>query len=293
MASPSKPLAERIREFTLRTFIQPAVRANKREITIRAGDIHSAMRLRDRMPAVCSALESRKFQDMCGLELVSRKGPHRGANVFLTFGRGKSTRRPNLPQSSKPQTPSQSPRTPRKTAQIKADPNALYLVACVKTKRKSRAAAKDLYVSSLFTKARAYVESKGGRWRILSAKHGLVHPDKVIGPYELTLNRIGVADRRKWAADVLEALLGVKPQPKQMSPRGFEYTPRTAENNSLAMLGPSRDQKGEGSHNLTRLLVNLAWPTRHYGDQYRFAMSRNPTSILVNGKCSKRYSEKT
>jgi len=216
MASPSKPLADRIREFTLRTFIQPAVRANKREITIRAGDVHSAMRLRDRMPAVCSALESRKFQDMCSLELVSRKGPHRGANVFLTFGRSKSTRRPSLPQSSKPQTRSQAPRTPSKTAKIKADPNALYLVACVKTKRNSRAQAKDLYISALFTKARAYVESKHGRWRILSAKHGLLDPDKVIGPYELTLNKMGVADRRKWAADVLEALLRVEPQPKQI-----------------------------------------------------------------------------
>lgn len=69
MVSPTTPLADRIREFTLRTFIQPAIRANKLEITIRAGDVHSAMQLRDRMPAVCSALESRKFQELCGLKL--------------------------------------------------------------------------------------------------------------------------------------------------------------------------------------------------------------------------------
>ena len=88
MASPTKSLADRIRDFTLRTFIQPELKANKSEITIRAGDVHSAMRLRDRMPAVCSALESKKFQDMCGLGSgKQRRGPHRGANVFLTFGR--------------------------------------------------------------------------------------------------------------------------------------------------------------------------------------------------------------
>jgi hypothetical protein len=48
MNSAAKPLADRIREFTLRTFIEPAVRAIKREIKIRAGDIHSAMRLHPR-----------------------------------------------------------------------------------------------------------------------------------------------------------------------------------------------------------------------------------------------------
>lgn len=216
MNTANRPLADRIREFTFRTFIQPAVRANKREITIRTGDVHSAMRLRERMPAVCSALESRKFEDFCGLHLVSRKGPQQGANVFLTFGQSKSTPQKKPPQTRKPQALPRTTRRPSKTRTVKADPNALYLVACVKTKRKSRAPAKDLYISDLFTKARAYVESKGGRWRILSAKHGLVDPDKIIGPYELTLNKMGVADRRKWAADVLKKLVRVKPQPKQI-----------------------------------------------------------------------------
>ena len=36
MNSAAKPLADRLQEFTLRTFIGPAARANKREITIRA-----------------------------------------------------------------------------------------------------------------------------------------------------------------------------------------------------------------------------------------------------------------
>lgn len=60
------------------------------EISIRAGDVHAAMHLRDRMPAVCSALESSKFAALCDIELLSRKGPIQGANVVFIFGPGKS-----------------------------------------------------------------------------------------------------------------------------------------------------------------------------------------------------------
>ena len=57
-------------------------------------------------------------------------------------------------------------------------------------------AAKDLYISDWFVKARAHVEQAGNEWFILSAEHGLVHPENVIAPYERTLNAMGIADRR-------------------------------------------------------------------------------------------------
>ena len=82
----------------------------------------------------------------------------------------------------------------------------LYLVSCVKTKGPGPAPAKDLYKSAWFRKARAYVEKKARPWRILSAQYGLVHPERVIGPYEQTLKTMPVADRRAWAATVLAEL---------------------------------------------------------------------------------------
>jgi hypothetical protein len=48
------------------------------------------------------------------------------------------------------------------------------LVTCVKSKRSRPAAAKELYISPLFQKQRAYVEQTGLPWFILSAEHGLV-----------------------------------------------------------------------------------------------------------------------
>jgi hypothetical protein len=73
------------------------------------------------------------------------------------------------------------------------------LVSCVGLKRATPAPAKELYQSDWFTKARVYAERVGSRWYILSAKHGLVHPDDVIAPYEQTLNAMGVSERRTWA----------------------------------------------------------------------------------------------
>ena len=84
--------------------------------------------------------------------------------------------------------------------------NALHLVSCVSAKRPTPAPAKDLYISPLFLKARAYVERAGGPWFILSAKYGLVHPNEVVAPYDVTLNAMPVADRRNWARRVLTQL---------------------------------------------------------------------------------------
>jgi hypothetical protein len=54
-------------------------------------------------------------------------------------------------------------------------------------KLKRPAPARELYVSQLFKKASAYAELTCDRWYVLSAKHGLVHPDTVIEPYDVRL----------------------------------------------------------------------------------------------------------
>jgi hypothetical protein len=80
------------------------------------------------------------------------------------------------------------------------------LVGCVKTKRKGTYPARDLYVSPLFRKRRAFVEAAGPRWWILSAAYGLVAPETRLRDYERTLNAMGAAERREWGRRVLEAL---------------------------------------------------------------------------------------
>jgi hypothetical protein len=93
---------------------------------------------------------------------------------------------------------------------------AVYLVSCVSQKREQESAARDLYISDWFCKARRYAESSGCPWFILSAEYGLVPPDRVVAPYERTLNTMGVADRRVWAERVAGQLVEAVPDLSQV-----------------------------------------------------------------------------
>jgi len=83
----------------------------------------------------------------------------------------------------------------------------IYLVSCVSQKKTTPSSARDLYVSQWFVKARRHVEATGMPWFILSAEYGLLDPDTVVAPYERTLNRMSIADRRAWAKRVAEVLV--------------------------------------------------------------------------------------
>lgn len=80
------------------------------------------------------------------------------------------------------------------------------LVACGKGKLDHPAPARDLYTGQLFRFARAYCEREYDTWWVLSAKHGLVHPDAVIAPYDQTLAGAPVEERRQWARLVADQL---------------------------------------------------------------------------------------
>jgi uncharacterized HhH-GPD family protein len=69
------------------------------------------------------------------------------------------------------------------------------------------APAKDLYVSPLWEKRRAYAESTGVPWAVLSAQHGLVMPDELIGPYDRALKKESIPSRQRWAAVTLPSVL--------------------------------------------------------------------------------------
>lgn len=68
-------LSDRIREHALRCHVEPARKAGSARLTIRAGDVCRELGLRNRTPAVCSALRTRQFLERAGLELLERKGP--------------------------------------------------------------------------------------------------------------------------------------------------------------------------------------------------------------------------
>ena len=73
-------------------------------------------------------------------------------------------------------------------------------------------AAKDLGTSrSCSWASRRYAEQNADDWFILSAEHGVLRPDQVIGPYEHTLKTMPKRDRRAWAERVQRQLLELLP----------------------------------------------------------------------------------
>ena len=87
------------------------------------------------------------------------------------------------------------------------------LVSCVKQKLDHPAPARDLYTSLLFRGLRHHAEANSDSWFILSAEHGLLHPDTIVAPYERTLNLMAATDRSMWASRVLEQLGKLAPAP--------------------------------------------------------------------------------
>ena len=84
--------------------------------------------------------------------------------------------------------------------------DTVYLVACVSGKKEQAARAKVLYQSQWFRFARQYVELKGGEWNILSAEHGLLDPETVVEPYNVSLNEQGCNEREGWAEKVAKQI---------------------------------------------------------------------------------------
>lgn len=102
---------------------------------------------------------------------------------------------------------------------LKAEPQedaplvATALVACVGEKREHAAPAQDLYQSPWFRKARAYAERYADRWYILSALYGLIAPNEIREPYDVTLNTMKAPERLAWAERVWPQVLAAAPNP--------------------------------------------------------------------------------
>ena len=78
-------LADRIRAHVVTELIEPARAAGRTTVTVRAGDVHAALDLENRMPAVCGALDAHKFYAESGATLARRSGTKFGATAEWVF----------------------------------------------------------------------------------------------------------------------------------------------------------------------------------------------------------------
>lgn len=99
------------------------------------------------------------------------------------------------------------------------------LIGCVKQKRDTACSAQEMYISPLFKKSYAYALRHAQKIYILSAKHGLLSPQKIISPYNETLNSKTEHEKKIWAAKVYAQMqqAGIHPDDKILFLCGENY----------------------------------------------------------------------
>lgn len=84
----------------------------------------------------------------------------------------------------------------------------IIIISCGKRKLQGKAKAKDLYIGSLYHQKLEYVSTlyPNHEFYIISAKHGLIHQDKVISSYDRVLPAANNDEYKKWLDLVTEQL---------------------------------------------------------------------------------------
>jgi hypothetical protein len=65
-------------------YLEPARERRETLVTIRAGDIHRELGLRNRVPNVCQVMESKLLEKEAGVRISSKQGPPSGRGTTLT-----------------------------------------------------------------------------------------------------------------------------------------------------------------------------------------------------------------
>lgn len=77
--------ADNIRAYARNKYVLPARKRQSANFSIRAGDVVRGLKLLGRVPAVCSALQSRAFLEQNRLRIVERTGPPSGQSTTVIY----------------------------------------------------------------------------------------------------------------------------------------------------------------------------------------------------------------
>jgi len=77
--------ADVIRAFAVREFVEPARRQGRKSVRVVAGDVHRGLKLKNRVPSVCTALASKTFLRKNRLVIEAVSGPPSGMGTRVTY----------------------------------------------------------------------------------------------------------------------------------------------------------------------------------------------------------------
>ena len=80
------------------------------------------------------------------------------------------------------------------------------LVSCGKRKSDTICQAQEMYNSERFMLSKKLIKQLGHEWLIVSAKYGLLHPEKTIKPYDLYIGSFNNEKRKEWLQDIMVML---------------------------------------------------------------------------------------
>jgi len=76
---------DEIREYVLRTRLEPARRRGQTTVRVVAGEVHRDLALRNRVPMVCNALRSKELLSAAGARIVGEEGPQSGQSTTVAI----------------------------------------------------------------------------------------------------------------------------------------------------------------------------------------------------------------
>ena len=77
-------LADVIRKSIYNGFIKPAKDIGNSEVLVKSSKVHSLLKLNNRYPAVCSAMEGKKIEKEYGIKIMEKEGKY-GVNFSVLY----------------------------------------------------------------------------------------------------------------------------------------------------------------------------------------------------------------
>lgn len=187
-------LSDNIRKFVITNYFKPARSRGEKTVTLVSGQIHSELRLKNRMPAVCSALRSKQLEEDGNTSLIRET---RAPNVKMNSSTNQFEFKLHELESDEcdQEDAQEQPDNALAISPTSQEKGTLVVIQCGKHKiwnthsKAGPTQAKQAYISSQFKVNKEYAETFSEDWAILSAKYGFITPEFIIpGDYNVTFD---------------------------------------------------------------------------------------------------------
>ena len=83
---------------------------------------------------------------------------------------------------------------------------SIFIINCSKEKLNYPIKASDMYCSERFILSKKIAKKQGNKWYVLSAKYGLISPDTIIEPYDISVNDWSEKEKKEYASKVIKQI---------------------------------------------------------------------------------------